>query len=614
MTGLNSSIRKKLLLSFLAFSILTSLLAIVAYFQIESIRKVSKLAAQFSEWSILCGDLFRNDIEFLEQDTRDTLWYKSQATPRTKSHKAIIASLHNKLTILSDQVDQEQDLLEAQLDQFMQELVVYDRIFDTLLTLHATVGYKDFGLEGQMREIAHTLEDPAYGINTALLLQLRRHEKDYLIRREAQYINKFRVLLEFVRQSLDDKHKDTEDLLLNYESLFLQIVRYHGILGSSSGSGFNGLLRESSNKVLSLLKSTSRQLEKSNEAIVSRTYTLFIIAVGIILLFSIGMGAWLADKFAEPLERLSHVMDRMVLRQFNVTELNEDPELKGDEISKLSQSFVRLIVKLRNQLAQLEQNAETLEQQNKELKALNTELDHLVYKAAHDLRAPLTSLLGLIDITKREFGQNGAALQFKMMEDSIRKLDNYISDIVDYATYKRVEPVFEKVDFRELVQDILSEMVDRQTASGVECTLLLEEEPPMLVTDRQRLRIVLSALFSNAFVFADKAKRNRYVRLKTQITPTEYSINIEDNGVGIAAAHKDKVFDMFYRASYQSKGSGLGLFIVKETVHALQGSIELTSEERKGTAIKILLPNKASLLTSAKMEHSKKETWTLQHS
>lgn len=613
MADLNDSIRKKLLLSFLAFSILTSLLAVIAYFQIESIRKVSRLAAQFSEWSILCGDLFRNDIEFLEQDTRDTVWYTRGSTTRTHAHHLLLGSLYTKVDALENEMDHREPGIDVQLDSLKKELRVYELLFDTLLTLYKTVGYKDFGLEGQMREIAHTLENPAFGVNAALLLQLRRHEKDYLIRREAQYVQKFKVLLALVRESLADAHKDTEDLLINYELLFLDIVRLHSTLGSSSGYGLNGSLKESSTRILSLLSKTNRQLEDSNEAIVSRTYTLFIIAVGIILLFSIGMGAWLADKFAEPLERLSLVMDRMVLRQFNATELKQDPEFSGDEISKLSQSFVRLILKLRNQVALLEQNAETLALQNKELKALNAELDHFVYKAAHDLRSPLTSLLGLIDITKREYGQKGAVAQFKMMEDSIRKMDTYIGDIVDYATYKRVDPQYERLHLRAFIQEIISDMVERQAAVGVESTLVMDEQPSLFVSDKHRLRIILSALLSNAYMFADKSKRNRYVRISAHISTAQCSILIEDNGVGIAATHQDKIFNMFYRASYQSKGSGLGLFIVKETVQALGGSIVLTSEERVGTSVKLVLPNMATQLEQSK-ESERKPMFSLQHS
>ena len=89
-----------------------------------------------------------------------------------------------------------------------------------------------------------------------------------------------------------------------------------------------------------------------------------------------------------------------------------------------------------------------------------------------------------------------------------------------------------------------------------------------------------------------KKKAYRYIRVNAEDSELHHLLRVEDNGVGIEKQYLDKIFDMFYRASEKSQGSGLGLYIAKEAVTKLNGVIEVHSEFSKGSEFWVLLPKK----------------------
>ena len=102
---------------------------------------------------------------------------------------------------------------------------------------------------------------------------------------------------------------------------------------------------------------------------------------------------------------------------------------------------------------------------------------------------------------------------------------------------------------------------------------------------------LLQNLISNSLKYYDASKDKPFVNVEVFKNPDEVKIVVEDNGIGISKKYQDHIFDMFYRATERSDGSGLGLFIVKETIDMMGGSIKLNSEKDKGTSITLTIPN-----------------------
>ena len=109
-------------------------------------------------------------------------------------------------------------------------------------------------------------------------------------------------------------------------------------------------------------------------------------------------------------------------------------------------------------------------------------------------------------------------------------------------------------------------------------------------SDRSRLKAVLGNLVYNAVKYHDVSKKKRFVQVSAEIKENCIAVCVKDNGIGIAEEFKPKIYDMFFRASESSKGSGLGLYIVKETLDRLKGSITCQSVENEGSTFEISVP------------------------
>jgi PAS domain S-box-containing protein len=230
-------------------------------------------------------------------------------------------------------------------------------------------------------------------------------------------------------------------------------------------------------------------------------------------------------------------------------------------------------------------------QAEEELQRINFELDSFVYKASHDMRAPLLNLLGLIDIAHRDFPHE--TLEYlDYMKRSVLRLDKFILDLANYSRNDRSEVEWTALNLPELVDSVLDDLRFLTNATRIRFKVDLQVSQP-IYSDGVRLAIILKNLVSNAIKYHDLHKERPFVQVKAWETPRQrtFTIEIADNGAGIMETYQDKVFDMFFRATDKSEGSGLGLYIVKKAVEKLQGRIELQSRHREGTTFTITLPN-----------------------
>ncbi len=247
----------------------------------------------------------------------------------------------------------------------------------------------------------------------------------------------------------------------------------------------------------------------------------------------------------------------------------------------------------RFQEEQAQRNA--LLQSNEELRKSNKELDRFVYSVSHDLRAPLSSMLGVVGLC--EMGEMDPFIEknVSLLKSSIKKLDGFIIDILDYSRNSRLEVDTQEVHFADLLTDVCNNLKFMCTEDQRKVEVRTKIENGVAFhSDRSRLSIILNNLISNSIRYQNPQEADPFVEVSVAITASSADIRITDNGIGIESKNHEKVFNMFYRVSTQSVGSGLGLYIVKETVEKLNGVIKLESEPGKGTVFNIHLPNLAS--------------------
>jgi PAS domain S-box-containing protein len=233
------------------------------------------------------------------------------------------------------------------------------------------------------------------------------------------------------------------------------------------------------------------------------------------------------------------------------------------------------------------QEAQT--RQNQELAKINAELDRFVYSTSHDLRAPLTSLLGLVNLVEAEPVNDEVRQYLRMMRTSIGRMDSFISEITDYSRNARTEVVTEPLDVGQLARDCFYDLHHLPGAASIQKEVCAPP-PGTLHGDGHRLKIVLNNLIANAILYHAPWQPTPFVRVEVAAEASDWVVRVVDNGKGIPPQHQGRIFDMFYRASDDTKGSGLGLYIVKETVGKMGGNIEVCSAVGAGSTFTIRLP------------------------
>jgi signal transduction histidine kinase len=236
----------------------------------------------------------------------------------------------------------------------------------------------------------------------------------------------------------------------------------------------------------------------------------------------------------------------------------------------------------------LEQN-QLLEKQNRELVKINSEMDEFVYRTSHDLRAPLSSIMGLVDIGLRAREMKEVKSCLTMIKERVMVQDSVIHEIMDFAKNIRIDVKREPLNLKLLIFQAIDALIFNEGAEKINFKIDISDNFE-IISDSSRLTIIFNNILSNAIKYHDHWKTNRYVFISLEEGEGEIKIHIEDNGQGISDIHHEKIFNMFYRASDQSKGSGLGLYIVKDTVLRLNGKIEFASTLGKGSRFTFSLP------------------------
>jgi len=228
--------------------------------------------------------------------------------------------------------------------------------------------------------------------------------------------------------------------------------------------------------------------------------------------------------------------------------------------------------------------------QNEALKKVNTELDRFVYSASHDLRSPLASIMGLINVARRDNGADKVDY-LGLIEKSVVKLDSFISDIIDFSRNARLDVVAEAIDFETMLRDVFEDLRFVEQYEKIQRSVFIHTTKGFR-SDPKRVRIILSNLIGNAIKHHFPAQRNNpNVSVKVEDDKDGITITVADNGPGIEEKYLTDIFKMFFRATNRTPGSGLGLYIVEETVNKLRGSISVSSVLGEGTKFTVKLPD-----------------------
>ncbi|QHT66874.1 PAS domain S-box protein [Rhodocytophaga rosea] len=273
-----------------------------------------------------------------------------------------------------------------------------------------------------------------------------------------------------------------------------------------------------------------------------------------------------------------------------VLSVSRDISLRKEYEDKLKLAYNELEQIKTDLEFRVRERTEKLDQALKELQTRNHELDNYVYKVSHDLRAPLASILGLVNLTKLDNDISAIKHYLSLIENRVNKSDEFIKSVLNHSRIlnSEINPV--AIDFRKIIDTCIEELRYLPNLEKMDFIFHITTEGDFY-SDELRVNILFKNLISNAVKYRNPSVDKSYMKFDIASSEQSAFITVEDNGQGIEELYMHKIFDMFFRGTQQSDGSGLGLYIVKQTLERIAGTISVESKVNKGTIFRITLSN-----------------------
>ncbi len=231
-----------------------------------------------------------------------------------------------------------------------------------------------------------------------------------------------------------------------------------------------------------------------------------------------------------------------------------------------------------------------------ERKVVDTAKSEFVALATHQLRTPIAAIRWNVELLKKSLSVEPGSNQeryFGRIERNVLLMLSLINDFLNISklemgTFATSE---ERVEIKEFFDTIFDEFAEKIVAKNIQVERPTVVLPDVIKTDRRLLHIIVSNLISNAVKYTND---QGWLKVTYQIIDHSLQVIVADNGIGIPEAEIEKLFTKFYRASnahtHQTQGTGLGLYVVKQSVEKLGGTIKVASKENEGTTFTVVVP------------------------
>lgn len=229
-----------------------------------------------------------------------------------------------------------------------------------------------------------------------------------------------------------------------------------------------------------------------------------------------------------------------------------------------------------------------LKDKNSELIRSNTELDSFMYTASHDLKAPIVNIEALFSLLIRKIDHQIAEPDkklFDMINISIAKFNRTIRDLTEITAIQKNMEGKSEVSFPVLYEDVKEDV--QQMIVDASATLHTDFQVELLMIEKKHLRSVFYNLLTNAIKYRS-SDRPLVVTISTFLRDKRTVLQVSDNGLGIKISQQPNLFKIFKRLHTHVEGSGVGLYMIKRIIENNGGSIEVDSEEGRGTTFTII--------------------------
>ncbi len=369
---------KQRILFVIPLSVISVIVIIISFTKIHSLNdKKEQTFDKLNHLSSMISEINSLERDFFDYESINPSFYETSKSEVLDRSNLLFKELEYSLRDLNNR------LLEREITQHINRLTQnireHSNLYDSISFCIRHRGFKDYGLEGKMRKEIHFIENHSPFENLAGILMLRRHEKDYFLRKQSSYISKVEKQLNHLRQCVIDCKIDTiqkkiyTKSLDKYDYYFSEIVRYENIIGITRNSGLNAAITNHSKEIITTIDNIKTQIKtalNSRIYIISSLYTVSII----MLLSLLGLSFYSSRQLGVPMQKLTNSIRESVKNNFSP----EHPiyyTQGNSEIARLSRDIQKMHEKIITYKQRLQRNHTEIQTQNQELHLQKNELD-----------------------------------------------------------------------------------------------------------------------------------------------------------------------------------------------------------------------------------------------
>ena len=321
---------------------------------------------------------------------------------------------------------------------------------------------------------------------------------------------------------------------------------------------------------------------------------VIISTLGIIGIALLGIGYLLipiSNRISKPIVEIANIADQIGKGNFKAIDLLP---IRDDELGILSTQMKEMVHKLEKSIDLINQEKNQVLLSMKAVEEANRAKDSFLAVMSHEMRTPLNAIIGFSQIIRETETSETAKENAQVIQESGNQLLQIVNDILDYSKIAHNNLLFEKIPFSvlDVVESSIQLISPSAQAKGLEVLLQIPHDFPLaLLGDPHRLQQVINNLLANAIKFTQKGFVK--ISLKHESNPTEaqFSISIQDTGIGIEPQIIDKLFQPFVQAdssvTRKFGGTGLGLAISKKIIEYWNGEILLSSLPNQGSTFTV---------------------------
>lgn len=608
------SIRNKLLFSYLIFVITTLLTSIEIFWFNQRLSHIDLLNENFVNLQHYNLKLFKVYKDFTNNDIKKSYYFQTNNSENLVENKKTLNEIYGLLNELINDIDIKNLSIINELKEYKSNIEKFEILFDRSVNLISKRGYKDHGFEGEMRKSIRNIEQNYPEFDKISMLMLRRHEKDYIIRSDREYVDLLNKKVNYIlenRLSDNEREREIKKLLISYRNNFNEMVLYDTMI-KQKFDYFDNIFFVNIDKKASDL---SLEAHNSLSDIQNNLNITLVVLVVANILISILLSYFLSKIITQPIVALTEQVENLVKNKFegDFVEINH---VGLDEIGILHRRFYFLLRRLQLFVSEIKSSNSKLEHQNFQLQNLNNELinanetlkvkenhiakmniikDKFFVILSHDLRSPLATIKGFLNILLQHPDSVSEDLKRETLEKLSKSLElqlELLTNLLDWSSTQVDEIKFspEKISIGIIIDKNIELLATKSNHKEIVIINDLEDNFS-INADKNMVDFVIRNLLSNALKFTNPKGR---ILISGKQNKDEIEISISDNGVGISEKSMKYILKSGIHFSTtgtaNEKGTGFGLLLCKEFIEKHGGKLKIKSSEGEGTLVSFTIP------------------------